>query len=219
MIDHLTYFFVLCADSSQILAIEVCNCSTGSNVQMNLSNSENIGYRYYLNTAEPAHCNGTIKSIGYCYYGPNQYNNTRAWAAVVALYRSELDGRYRRVSDELILSKPRPSDPLSPNPETDLLLNFNCDTCALSSALHVQKGNMFGALVFADQRLLRLGGLDLIGDSSNGYLMMNRPTDQLGMNFRINESPFTLDVDLPEILDRLSPDTEKRVLHVCADNY
>ena len=50
----------------------------------------------------------------------------------------------------------------------------------LDSILHVQEGDMFGVLLFSDQRLIIcLGGLDRVDDSSSGYLMMNKSTNTL----------------------------------------
>ena len=220
------------SDSSLTVAQEVCTGhNVGSNIQVNLSNPENVGYygQYYLNTDKPAMCNGTISSVDYCYYGPSQYSNNNRiqyWAAVVALYRLEADDRYKRVSDGMLLLKRAPSDPHSPNPETDVLLNFNCDTYVLNnSSMRVQKGDVFGALIFGDliQMNLRqpVGGLDLVGDSSNGYLMRNKSliqfNDVIGLAIQVLRNITTEGLDLPLTLDGLSLDTEKRVLHVYAN--
>ena len=200
--------------------------SVGSNIQVNLSNPESVGYygQYYLNTEKPASCNGTISSVDYCYYGPSQYSNDgriRYWAAVVALYRSEANGSYRRVSDGFLLLKNTPSDPISPNPQTDILLNFNCDKYVLNSTMSVQEGDVFGALLFTDQTLSpRLGGLDLVGDSGNGYTMLNKSLDQrsdvgdliLQVLYNLNGG-----LNLPPTLDGLSLDRERRVLHIYAN--
>ena len=212
------------------MAQEVCTgSSVGSSIQANLSNPEDVRYygHFYLNTAEPASCNGTISSVDYCYYGPSQYSNDNRiqnWAAVVALYHSmETDGSYRRVSDGMPLLKHTPSDPFSPNPETDVLLNFNCDTYVLNSSIHVQEGDIFGVLIITDrtQRILSLGQLDLVGDSSDGYIMMNKSLDRVGeiidLFSEVIKNINTEGVDLPPTLDGLSLDTEKRVLHVYAN--
>jgi hypothetical protein len=136
----------------------------------------------------------------------------------VALYRSEADGSYQRISNGILLSKRPPSDPLSPDPERDILLNFNCNTHVLSSTMRVQEGDIFGALIVTDRVLsLPLGGLDLVGDSSNGYLMMNKSLDQGGRDL-INDIFHNTDgLDLPTTLNGLTMDTEKRVLHVYAN--
>jgi hypothetical protein len=200
---------------------------------VNLSNPENFGYyaQYYLNTAEPASCSGTISSVDYCYYGPSQYSNDNKilWVAVVALYRSEHNGSYIRVSNGILLSKRPPSN--TPNPERDILLNFNCDTYTLSSTMRVQEGDIFGALLITDQiqqilpiwvqAAVRAHGLDLVGDSSNGYLMMNKSLDQDGeIGDLVTDILFNFNtegLDLPTTLNGLSLDTEKRVLHVYAN--
>ena len=217
-----SYHLITSESSLQTVAQEVCtrpSPNIGSNIQTQFfDNSPNIDKRYYLNIAEPAHCSGIISSVDYCYYGPSQYSNNLAWGAGVALYRSQADGSYRRVSGTITLSKRAPSNQLSPNPNTDLLLNFNCDTYyVLNSIVHVQEGDVFGALVFQDQRFLftGVGGLDLVGDSSCGYQMMTRSIN----TFRINWSSDRgiLQMQMLETLTGLSPDTGRRVLHIFAD--
>ena len=210
--------------SSLTMAQEACTDSTiGSNIQMELSNSENVGYRYYLNTAEPARCNGSITSVGYCYYGPRLYNHTfRFWATAAAVYRPEVNGSFRRVSDGLLLTKLTPSNQSSVSPENTLLLGlgFNCDTYILDpeDAIHVRKGDIFGALIFADQPFLHLGGLDLVGNSSGDYQLMTKSFDGFAHIQLVSSSQSNVDIDLPlpEILNGLSLDT-KRVLHIFAD--
>lgn len=189
---------------------------------MNLSNSENVRYhgQLYLNTDEEAHCNGTITSVDYCYYGPSQYNSNLVWGAGVTLYRSQEDGMYRRVFDGLPLIKHTPLHQGSPNPRTDLLLNFNCDTYLLNSILNVQKGDIFGALILADSFQLTkpkvmLGGLDLVGDSSSGYQMLTKSVtiDEIESFDEIQN----IIVQLLDTSNGLSRDTESRVLHVYAN--
>ena len=220
------------SDSSLTVAQQICTSpSVGSNVQVNLSNSENVGYhaQYYLNTARPASCNGTISSVDYCYYGPNQYSSnsgTGYWVAVVALYRLQSNGSYSRVSNRSMLLLKR-DDPRSSD---RILLNFNCDTYVPRSTMRVQEGDVFGALLFTDQiqqfipswTPVRAHGLDLVGDSSDGYLMMNRTLNQdeiRNLDEEIVRSIISNDdgISLPSILDGLTLDTETRILHVYAN--
>lgn len=199
------------------LAQRVCTTPfIGSNIQTQVSdNSPNIGGHYYLNIAEPARCSGIISRLNYCYYGPCQYSNNLAWIAGVVLYRSRADGSYRRVSAAITISKSLPSNQLSPNPRTDLLLNFNCATDVLNSFLHVQKGDVFGALIFQDQAFLfsGVGGLDLVGESSCGYQMMTTSAN----NIRIITERGLRSLQMLDTLTGLTLDTRKRVLHVFAD--
>ena len=206
------------------MAQEACtNPRIGSNIQTSLpDNSPNIDGRYYLNTAEPAHCSGIISRVHYCYYGPSHYTNNVAWGAGLALYRSQADGSYRRVSAIITLSKHLPSNQHFPNPRTDLLLNFNCDTYyVLNSVLRVQKGDVFGAFVFQDRRFLfgtiGAGGLDLVGDSSCGYQMMTMSVNTIAIADTISSDRGIQGVRMLETLANLSLDTERRVLHVFAD--
>ena len=69
-------------------------------------------------------------------------------------------------------------------------MNFNLTVIhnyVLDSILHVQEGDMFSALLFSDQGLIHLGGLDRVGDSSSGYLMMDKSTNTLDLSW-INKS-------------------------------
>ena len=44
--------------------------------------------RFYLNTARPAPCNGTITHFGYCYYGrQGDINERETYQALVSVYR------------------------------------------------------------------------------------------------------------------------------------
>ena len=142
--------------SSLTVAQQVCTSpSVGSNVRVNLSNSESVGYhaQYYLNTARPASCNGTISSVDYCYYGPSQYSSDSRsgyWIAVVALYRLQPNGSYSRVSNRsmFLLKGDNPHSIIASDP---ILLNFNCDTYVPRSTMRVQEGDVFGALLITDQ--------------------------------------------------------------------
>lgn len=155
--------------------------------------------------------------MDYCYYGPSQYSNNLVWGAGVALYRSQADGSYRRVSGAITLSKRAPSNQLSPNPKTDLLLNFNCDTYVLNSIVHVQEGDVFGALVLQDQRIsfTGVGGLDIVSDSSCGYQMMTRIINTIRIDWSSDRR--ILGLQMIDTLTGLSLDTKRRVLHVFAD--
>ena len=149
----ITCFHSSISGPNLIVAQQVCTSpNIGSNVRVNLSNSESVGYhaQYYLNTARPASCNGTISSVDYCYYGPSQYSSDSRignWVAVVALYHLQPNGSYSRVSNRSVLllkgDNPRSSD--------RILLNFNCDTYVPRSTMCVQERDIFGALLFTDQ--------------------------------------------------------------------
>ena len=57
--------------------------------------------RFYLNTANPAACNGTITSWRVCYYGPNSVDFETVYWATYAVYRKNGTGeneRYEKVS-------------------------------------------------------------------------------------------------------------------------
>ena len=160
----------------------------------------------------------------YCYYGPSRYSSNLFWVAGVALYHSQADGSYGRVSAAITLSKHLPSNQRLPNSRTDLLLNFNCDTYVLNSFVRVQRGDVFGAVVFQDRQfpttfsIRSIGGLDLIGDSSCGYQMLTRSADTLRISsISTDRGIQSLHVQMLDTLTGLSLDTEKRVLHVFAD--
>ena len=57
--------------------------------------------RFYLNTANPATCNGTVSSWTVCYYGPNSLDSSASYWATYAVYRRNNSGgqeHYERVS-------------------------------------------------------------------------------------------------------------------------
>ena len=164
---------------------------------------------YYLNTNEPAHCSGTITSVDYCYYGPSQHNRP-VWGAALALYRSDGNSGYSRISDEIVLAKYAPS-----SPDSVLQLNqLKCETYVLSQGLRVQKGDVFGAFILKDT--FASSGLDLVGDSSNGNQMMTKVASVTIIFTRIGSTP-SLYIRLPGTLNGLSLDNETRVLHVHAN--
>ena len=163
---------------------------------------------------EPAHCSGTITRVDYCYYGPNQHTR-RAWGTTLALYRSDGGSGYSRISDEIILAKYAPS--IAPSSDSVLQLNqFKCETYVLGQALTVKVGDIFGAFIFTDGALFgTVGGLDLVGDSNNGYQMM-RASGNVNPSFEVTTTSL-FNIRLPEEIDQLSVDSERRVLHVYAN--
>ena len=72
------------------------------------------------------------------------------------------------------LLKSSPSDPLSPNPETNLLLNFNRDTCVGFIPLCA------GRRYFRHSAICRrkVSMHRWTGNSSSGYEMMTKSADQ-----------------------------------------
>ena len=58
--------------------------------------------RFYLNTAHPAPCNGTVNSWRYCFYNPSSINTSLSYSMAFAVYREVVKGdsmSYQRVSD------------------------------------------------------------------------------------------------------------------------
>ena len=166
---------------------------------------------FYLNTANPAPCSGTITSWRVCYYGPNSVDFSTYWATY-AIYRRitiSSDGsgeHYEKIS--IVMRAVRATGLLAAVNSTGIIDGsiqsggFNCYDDFIgagSSLLTVQAGDILGACVFDpidgdnyDRRQLdvvgeaEMDGEFLLGMSSSGRcttdaLPSNIPISQLSM--------------------------------------
>ena len=149
---------------------------------------------FYLNTARPALCNGTIAQLYYCYHG---FNSTRStlYTATVALYRPESDRNYTRISDTVNIT-------ISP-----LLTGFNCESYHLDTEIEVQENDVIGACLYdADDNSSR--ALRLVSRfTENGYSMMTASVTAVGCSTGV----------LPDVVGNLEPGSSKRILHIYAE--
>ena len=125
---------------------------------------------FYLNTAAPAPCRGTITSWRYCYYKPetpSNVNDTHRFVSRFAVYRpahsSNGSTSYTRISNRSIslLWKQIPNDNRA----------FICKTAPVrGSNIDVEAGDVFGVCIYNPARIDR-HQLDFIGQA-NGYSLV-----------------------------------------------
>ena len=136
--------------------------------------------RFYLNTASPAPCNGTITSLSYCYYGPGNLF-LASYRVTLAVYRriSNDSGEfYQRVSDVFTAVRYSILSPFGPY----ISGGFNCHNIFElgDEDVEVQAGDIVGACIFDPDNVLFFinSQLDVIGDA-NGYSLhvMNDVSD------------------------------------------
>ena len=110
--------------------------------------------RFYLNTANPATCNGTVSSWTVCYYGPNNLDSSASYWATYAVYRRNNSGgqeRYERVSRMFSAVRTnglaaRIADPEDGGIQED---GFVCySDSAGRTPVTIQAGDVIGACIF-----------------------------------------------------------------------
>ena len=168
-------------------------CSTiGSNLQS--SQMPSNANSFYLNTARPAGCNGTVTRLDYCYYGFSGLSSV-PYTATVAFYRPSTDGSYTRVSDTITITH-------SPLPA-----GFNCETYNLSREVTLQQDDVIGTCIY-----------EIGGNTQRGLRLVTRQNNGFGYNMMrasTNDAGCTTGT-LPEVLNGLTPDETRRVLHLQA---
>ena len=163
--------------------------------------------RFYLNTARPAPCNGTITSLRYCYYG-REDSNRNTYQVLVALYRPEPgSNNYQNITNTISITK---QTPISQVPLADALLpGFNCDSVELEESVQVLAEDVIGVCHTNDNNLNRL---DVVSRTNNGYNMFYIDTDQLN---DINNCESGV---LPDVVgDNLQETGILRILHIFAE--
>ena len=178
---------MLCLTSAQQ---EQCSDLIGSNNAETVSTPSSTQL-FYLNTANPAPCTGSVTSWRVCYYGPDAINSVSLvnYWATYAVYRRMGSGsniHYVRVS-EMFRAIRTNADFIS-IPEIDGEIShggFNCYTDSLDagdSPLTIQAGDILGACVFdPDGDIMILNAevkitlpLDVVGEvSGESLLKMN----------------------------------------------
>ena len=120
--------------------------------------------KFYLNTAAPAPCKGTINKWRYCFYNPGNIVNGRTYTTTFAAYRAT-DTGYQRVSDVTVVS-------WSGHNISDLSQSFNCFNINASD-FTIEAGDIVGGCVYDPT----VGGgstrqLDIVGLNAPGYSLM-----------------------------------------------
>lgn len=123
--------------------------------------------RFYLNTAHPAPCDGTINSWRYCFYNPGGIRDDRIYSTTFAIYRA-VDTGYQRVSNVTTVSwSGREIKNLGSQ-------SFNCYNVSVNS-FTIEAGDFVAACVYDPAGGARQ--LDVIGKNVAGYLMRTAEND------------------------------------------
>ena len=127
--------------------------------------------RFYLNTADPAPCNGTINGWRYCIYNPDSINNNHDYKITFAVYRATNTG-YQLVSGSITTVSHRGS-------EINRSQRVNCYDISVNS-FPIEAGDLVAACIYNPSGLPRQ--LDLIGKNVAGSLMQTSNANQCGDN-------------------------------------
>ena len=174
---------------------------------------------FYLNTANPAPCSGSITNWSVCYYGPNTASVLTSYWATFAVYRKRGSGSfesYERVSKVLhairahsFLASYETAGHIDGEIQTG---DFNCYSNSMdasTSPLMVQAGDVLGACVFDPEDIINnlfvRRQLDIVGQISGESL--------LGMG----TSGCTIDALPTSIAANLLLPYHSRRLHLYAD--
>ena len=158
----------------------------------------NGGYGFYLNTQEPAQCNGTVSEFEYCYYRSDQ--GAARYDFTFAVYR-ESAGIYQPVSMAYTTGRNLF------NHDLGFTGTFACQTYQVDP-LMVQNGDLIGACIYDPPNT---GGsfsgveLDIVGQ--------NAPTDRFLM---MTDNSGCGDNTVPASVSSLTM-IDSRVLHIWAN--
>ena len=150
-----------------IFHVEVnCQCTAPVGTNNEIAFTAERKESFYLNTAHPAPCNGTINSWRYCFYNPSTsiYNN-RIYSTSFAVYRAVGTGdsaHYLRVSNITTVSWH--------GSEINRSQNFNCYNVSVN-AFTIEAGDIVGACVY-DPEDTQIRQLDIVGRVATGYSLM-----------------------------------------------
>ena len=137
-----------------VLAQSTCGPIGNDNTETQLTAER--GRRFYLNTANPATCNGTVSNWTVCYYGPRSLDSDASYWATYAVYRRNDSGgqeRFEQVSR--IFSAVRTNnleariDPEDGGIQQDGFVCYNDSTG--DPPVTVQAGDIIGACIFDPQ--------------------------------------------------------------------
>ena len=164
----------------------------GSNVEQSFVRDSNR--RFYLNTQDPAQCNGTVNGFQYCYYSHS--SSVDSYAFTFAVYRETSPESYSAVSEAFTAER-------DPNPA----VTFACLTFSMSNQIQIQSGDMIGACIYdpPDQGSdIRLETYVVGDEASNDRYLMRTSNSGCG------------DFTVPNTVSSLSR-RGRRVLHISAN--
>ena len=164
----------------------------GNNVEQSFDRDSEL--RFFLNTQDPAQCNGTVNGFQYCYY--RHFSTAVSYAFTFAVYRETSPGSYSAVSEAFTAE--RDSNPAAV---------FACLTFPLSNQIQIQSGDMIGACIYNPPDLNDSSRREtyVVGDeaSNDSYLMR---TSNSGCG------DFTVPITVSSLSRR-----DRHVLHISAN--
>ena len=163
----------------------------GNNVEQSFDRETDRNF--FLNTQDPAQCNGTINEFQYCYY--RHFFSAASYAFTFAVYRESNPGSYSAVSEAFTAER-------DPNSAEFACLNFS-----VSDQIQIQVGDMIGACIYdpPDSGSSRRRETYVVGeDASNDRYLMR--TSNSGCD----------DFTVPNTVSSLSR-RDGRVLHISAN--
>ncbi len=135
--------------------------------------TESREQKFFLNTQDPAPCDGTIDQFEYCYYLTDQFSIVHLFTFAVYRETSPGSNTYSPISDPFITG-------------TSLLdhgqNNFTCKTFQADQSIQVQAGDMIGACIYdPTDRFIRTQ-LDVVGREAGSDRFLMSATDNSGCN-------------------------------------
>lgn len=131
----------------------------GSDNRIQYEADNRLGGRLYLNTDNPAQCNGTITRWEYCYYPPIDHG---IYHVLFAIYRQGNFGNLQ------LYQRQSPILNLSVSVDNELNEGFLCSSFIPAEQISVQQGDIIGIC------LPRTNSLDIVSDTSGGNLSDDR---------------------------------------------
>ena len=137
---------------------------------------------FYLNTANPAPCNGNITSWRVCYYGPNNVQFASYWATY-AVYRrvgsgsneryEKVSGFYRAVTANRLLSIIDVTNTVDGEIQQGSFTCYDDYIDNGDSPITIQAGDVLGACIFDPMDGTTFGRfpLNIVGQSSTGQYL------------------------------------------------
>jgi hypothetical protein len=176
------------------------NCQCTSTATVIFGTNDETAYtaetnkRFYLNTADPAPCDGTINGWRYCFYNPSSIGNNHIYRTTFAVYRST-DTGYQRISNVAVVSwRGRNIKALSQS--------FNCFNSSIND-FTIEAGDIVGGCIYDPSGPPRQ--LDTVGQTTGHSLM------------RMNDESECNDNSLPtNVLSSRLSNIDSRILHVYA---
>ena len=153
------------------------NCQCTSTAPIILGTNDETAYtaerdeRFYLNTADPAPCNGTINGWRYCIYNPDSISNNRNYRTTFAVYRA-VNTDYQIVSGSVTRVSQRGRN-------INRSQRFNCYNVRVNS-FPIEAGDFVAACIYDPSGGSRQ--LDLIGKDVDGSLMQTNNANQCDDN-------------------------------------